>query len=72
MGLLVSAPDEQVGRPATGDPGVDRVLEELDERLGSHPDDQVEAVAEAHLQLQARLTSPTTPVPPGQARPGPR
>lgn len=34
--------------------------------------EQVEAVTEAHRQLQARLSTPTPPAPPGQARPGPR
>ena len=58
--------------PVTGDAGVDRVLTELQERLEDEPDDPVAAVTEAHRQLQARLTAPAPPAPPGQARPGPR
>lgn len=57
---------------STGDPGVDRVLRDLDEALAGDPAAQVEAVAEAHRRLQTRLTSPPEPDPPGQARPGPR
>ncbi|WP_134773538.1 hypothetical protein [Ornithinimicrobium flavum] len=59
-------------RPSTGDPAVDRVLEDLDDGLASAPEDQVGLVTEAHRLLQARLTSPAPPAPPGQARPGPR
>lgn len=55
--------------PVTGDAGVDRVLQEVQEQLQGGPDEQVAAVTEAHRQLQARLATPT---PPGQARPGPR
>lgn len=58
--------------PTTGDPGVDRVLRDLDEALSGDAAAQVEAVAEAHRLLQARLTSPPQADPPGQARPGPR
>lgn len=73
------APDPDTGAqaqlvapPVTGDAGVDRVLKELQERLQDGPDEQVAAVTEAHRQLQARLTTPAPPAPPGQARPGPR
>lgn len=65
-------PAGQPARPVTGDSGVDRVLQELDGRLEGGTDEQVEAVTEAHRQLQARLTTPTPPASPGQARPGPR
>lgn len=72
------AADDGPARPVTGDADVDRVLEQLDTRLEQglehelDPVDPVEAVDEAHRRLQARLTTPTTSAPPGQARPGPR
>lgn len=71
MGFPVIPPEDRP-RPSTGDPAVDRVLQDLDERLATTPEEQVDAVAEAHRVLQARLSSPTPPAPPGQARPGPR
>lgn len=60
-------------RPRTADPGVERVLDELDHELHDPDADHVAAVAEAHRLLQARLSEPATPpAPPGPARPGPR
>lgn len=46
-------------RPDTGDPAVDRVLDDLDEALSGDAEGHVDAVAEAHRRLQARLAGPT-------------
>ncbi|GAA1182103.1 hypothetical protein GCM10009584_25260 [Ornithinimicrobium humiphilum] len=59
-------------RPVTGDRGVDDVLAAFDRAVAEGPGAHAEAAAEAHRTLQARLTSPPEPAPPGQARPGPR
>lgn len=56
-------------RPTTGDDVVDRALVELDVRLDGGVD-PLEAVVEAHRVLQQRLTAPSVPPAPGQARPG--
>lgn len=69
---VAGPPEDAQARPVTGDDAVDRLLRDLDDRLAAAPEDQVEAVTEAHRQLQARLAGQVTPTPPGQARPGPR
>lgn len=59
--------------PRTGDRAVDDALAAFDRAATGSAADQVEAAAEAHRALQARLTTPTPPpAAPGQARPGPR
>ncbi|GGK73962.1 hypothetical protein [Ornithinimicrobium pekingense] len=66
-------PDLDLARPVTGDRAVDDALAAFDRALGEGPQAEAEAAAAAHRALQARLTGPPTPpVPPGEARPGPR
>lgn len=56
--------------PSTDDPAVDRILQQLDEALGTEEADPVAAVTQAHRLLQAHLTAPSSP--PDEAHPGPR
>lgn len=63
-------PPSGADAPTTGDRGVDAIVGDLVGALEDPDRDDVEAVAEAHRRLQARLAGPSAP-PPGQARPGP-
>jgi hypothetical protein len=66
------APERPVP-PVTGDRTVDDALSAFERALQATPGAQVDAAAEAHRTLQARLTTPSPAAPaPGEARPGPR
>lgn len=70
------APLISVERPLTGDQTVDDALEEFDRALTRGAASQLDAATQAHRVLQAHLTAPaptpSAPVAPGEARPGPR
>ena len=54
---------DQVERPVTGDPGVDRITADLHQAVGEDPEQVVASLTEAHRRLQARLSDPG-PTPP--------
>lgn len=72
MDLETSGAEHGRQRPVTGDRLVDEALAAFDDALGTAPGEQLAAATEAHRALQARLTTPTPPAAPGEARPGPR
>lgn len=44
--------------PVTGDPGVDRIITDLETQLRDEEVDAASALAEAHRRLQSRLSDP--------------